>query len=120
MYEPGLNRHEAETEWAALEDDLHTDPVGTLPELDRLVTRMLEEGGFELTDTIVGEGEEREVLAVYTSAHDITAALELDTDGVSPGDVASAISGYRSVFDYLIATRGAADTDLGATEAEGA
>ena len=117
MYDPGLSRHEFETEWAALEDDLRTDPFGTLPDLDRLVTRMLEESGFELTDTVVGEGEEREVLAVYTSAHDISAALALDTDEVSPGDVASAIHGYRAVFDYLVATRSAADGDLGAAEA---
>ena len=118
VYEPGLNRHESETEWAALEDDLRTDPAGTLPELDRLVARMLEESGYELADTVVGEGDEREVLAVYISAHDIVAALEVDFDEVSPGDIASAISGYRAVFEHLVATRATADADIGAAEPE--
>ena len=118
MYDPGVDRHEWESEWEALEDDLRTDPAHALPELDRLVTRMLAESGYELTDPVVREGDEREIVAEYLAAHEIVEAVEGDSNEVSPGDVASAITGYRAVFDHLIATRAAADAELGAADAE--
>jgi hypothetical protein len=118
MYEPGLDRHEWESEWQALEDDLRTDPAQALPEVDRLVARMLEEGGYELTDPVVREGEEREVVAEYLAAHEIVTAVERDADDVSPGDVAAAVNGYRAVFDHLVTTGAAADADYGTAEAE--
>ena len=118
MYDPGLNRHEWESEWEALEDDLRTDPAHALPELDRLVTRMLAESGYELTDPVVGEGEEREIVAEYLAAHEIVQASERDSEDISPGDVASAINGYRAVYDHLVTTRAAADADLGTAEPE--
>ena len=114
MYDPGLNRHEWESEWEALDDDLRADPAHALPELDRLVTRMLAESGYELSDPVVGEGEEPEIVAEYLAAHEIVEAAERDSDEISPGDVASAISGYRTVFDHLVTTRAAVD----AAEAE--
>jgi iron uptake system EfeUOB component EfeO/EfeM len=118
VYDPGLNRHEWESEWEALEDDLRTDPAPALPELDRLVTRMLAESGYELTDPVVGEGEEREIVAEYLAAHEIVQASERDSEDISPGDVASAINGYRAVYDHLVTTRAAADADLGTAEPE--
>ena len=118
VYDPGLNRHEWESEWEALEDDLRTDPAHALPELDRLVTRMLAESGYESTDPVVGEGEEREIVAEYLAAHEIVQASERDSEDISPGDVASAINGYRAVFDHLVATHAAADADLGGAEAK--
>jgi hypothetical protein len=118
MDDPGLSRHEWESEWESLEDDLRTDPAHALPELDRLVSRMLEESGYEVTDPVVVEGAEREVIAEYISAHDIVVAMELDSEELSPGDVASAINGYRAVFEHLVASRATADADLGAAEAE--
>jgi hypothetical protein len=116
MYDPGLNRHEWESEWQTLEDDLRTDPAQALPELDRLVSRMLAETGYELTDPIAGE--ESEVVAEYLAAHEILEAAEHDSDDVSPGDVAAAVKGYRAVFDHLVTTRSTADADLGAVQAE--
>src|SRR5438067_967002 len=113
MYEPGLDRHEWESEWQALEDDLRTDPAQALPELDRLVARMLADSGYELTDPVVGEGEEREIVAEYLAAHEIVEAAERDPDDISPGDFASAINGYRAVFDHPVAPRAPADADLG-------
>ena len=118
VYDPGLNRHEWESEWEALEDDLRTDPAPALPELDRLVTRMLAESGYELRDPVVGEGEEREIVAEYLAAHEIVQASERDSEDISPGDVASAINGYRAVYDHLVTTRAAADADLGTAEPE--
>ena len=119
MFDPGLNLHEWESEWQALEDDLRADPAHALPELDRLVTRMLQESGYELTDPVVGEGDEREIVAEYLAAHEIVQAVERDSDDASPGDVAAAVNGYRAVFDHLVTTRATADAPLDAADAEG-
>ena len=43
MVEPGLDRHEWETEWQALEPLVVDSPAEALPEVDRLVGRMLAE-----------------------------------------------------------------------------
>src|SRR5438067_8673690 len=118
MYEPGLDRHDWESEWRALEDAVRDDPADALPQLDGLVARMLEESGYDLTDPVVAEGVEREVVAEYLAAHEITAAAERDSNDLSPGDVAAAINGYRAVFDHLVTTRATADTDLGTAAAE--
>jgi iron uptake system EfeUOB component EfeO/EfeM len=118
MYDPGLDLHEWESEWQSLEDDLRSEPAQALPELDGLVARMLEESGYDLTDPVVREGEEREVVAEYLAAHEIVEAAERDSDELSPGDLAAAINGYRAVFDHLVATRAASDGEVEAAEAE--
>jgi hypothetical protein len=46
--------------------------------------------------------------------------VERDSDEVSPGDVAAAINGYRAVFDHLVTTRAATDSQLDAADAEDA
>lgn len=117
MYDPGLDRHDWESEWESLEDDLRTDPEQALPELDGLVARMLEESGYALTDPVVREGEEREVVAEYLAAGEIVEATERDAEDLSPGDLAAAVAGYRAVFDHLIATRAAAGAELDPEEA---
>jgi hypothetical protein len=111
MYDPGLDRHDWESEWQALEDDVRTDPAQALPELDGLVARMLEESGYDLTDPVMREGGEREIVAEYLAAREIAQATERDPGGLSPGDVAAAINGYRAVFDHLVTTRAAAEAD---------
>ena len=45
MQEPGLDRHEWETEWQALEPQVEDSPAEALPELDKLIERMLVEQG---------------------------------------------------------------------------
>lgn len=111
MYDPGLERHEWESEWEALAEDLRTDPADALPEVDRLVARMLEESGYDLTDPVVREGDEREIVAEYLAAHEILEAEERGSDELSPGDVASAINGYRAVYEHILTTRSAADAE---------
>ena len=81
MYDPGVDRHEWESEWESLAEDLRTDPAHALPELDALVARMLEESGYDLTDPVVREGDEREVVAEYLAAREIVEArLVVDRD----------------------------------------
>ena len=109
MQEPGLDRHGWESEWQTLEDSVRANATDALGELDRLVGRMLEESGYDLTDPVVLEGEEREVVAEYLAAHDIVEAAGRSSEELSPGDVAAAINGYRAVAEHLVATRAAAD-----------
>ncbi len=105
MQEPGLDRHEWESEMQALEEQLSENPAEALPELDALVARMLEETGYEIDDPVVRAGDEREVVSEFLAAREITRSYEGGSEELSPGDVASAINGYRAVFDYLVAER---------------
>jgi hypothetical protein len=103
MPEPGLDRHEWESLLEGLEEDLRTDPVAALPNLADLVERMLEEAGYDLDDPVVREGEEREVVAEYLAAREISDLVESGNDQVSPGDVAAAIEGLRALARFVIA-----------------
>jgi hypothetical protein len=112
MVEPGLDRHEWESEMQALEDEMRENPAEALPELDALVLRMLEETAYDLGDPVAREGEEREIVAEYLAAREITQASERGSDEISPGDIAAAINGYRAVYDYIVANRSAVDADI--------
>lgn len=116
MYDPGLDRHEWESEMQALEEQLSENPAEALPELDALVARMLEETGYDVADPVVREGDEREVVAEFLAARELTSLAERDNEEIGPGDVAAAINGYRAVYDHLVTTRGSADADLDAAE----
>src|SRR5207247_6004748 len=98
MTEPGLDRHEWESEMQVLQDQLSENPAEALPELDALVARMLEETGYSPDDPIVAGGEEREVMSEFLAARELTEAAERGSGEISPGDVAAAINGYRAVF----------------------
>jgi hypothetical protein len=115
MYEPGLDRHDWESEMQGLEDQLGENPAEALPELDRLIERMLDESGYDVADPVVREGEEREVVAEFLAAREITQLYERDSDAVGPGDVAAAINGYRAIFEYLVTNR-VSDPDLSAAD----
>jgi hypothetical protein len=118
MYEPGLDRHEWESEWESIEEALHDDPVDALSELDMLVHRMLEEAGFDVDDPVERVGDEREVVANFLAAREIKLAVERGADEISPGDVAAAINNYRDVYQYLVTNRSATDADLATHELE--
>jgi hypothetical protein len=102
--EPGLDRHEWESEMQALEPELEDSPSDALPELGDLVERILVERGYDLTDVVAREGEEREVVAEYVAAREISDRLERGDD-VGPGDVAAAVRGFRSIYEFLVTER---------------
>jgi hypothetical protein len=106
MQEPGLDRHEWESEMQALEPELQDAPAEALPELLDLVQRMLEERGYAVTDPVADDGDEPEILAEYRAARETTLALERGDD-VGPGDVGAAVNGLRAVYDHVIAERAA-------------
>jgi hypothetical protein len=105
MLEPGLDRHEWESRWEALAEELEDSPRDVLPELDELVAQILEERGYAIDDPVVREGDDREIVAEFLAAREITQLLGSDPDAVSPGDVAAAVNGYRSIYEYLIEER---------------
>jgi hypothetical protein len=100
--EPGLDRHEWESEMLALEEELESSPAEALPELGDLVERMLTERGYDLSDSVAREGEEREVVAEYLAAREVSDRVERAED-VDPGDIAAAINGFRALYDFVIA-----------------
>ena len=101
MLEPGIDRHEWETEWAVLEPLLEDEPAETLPEVDDLVARMLDARGYALDDPVARKGEEREVVAELLAGREVADALRRGED-VDPGDVADAVNAYRELYEFLL------------------
>jgi hypothetical protein len=101
MIEPGLDRHEWESEWATLEPLIEDDPTGTLPDVDDLVGRMLTSRGYALDDPVAREGEEREVVGEFLAARDVADAARRG-ETPDPGDVADALNTYRELYELLI------------------
>ncbi len=106
VQEPGLDRREWESEYQALEDQLADSPVEALAELGDLVRRMLEARRYAVEDPVVAEGDEPEILAEFRAAQEITRVVE-SGETVDPGDLASAINGYRALYDHVISERSA-------------
>ena len=102
MVEPGLDRHEWESRWESLAEDLADSPRDVLPELDLLVAQMLGERGFAIDDPVAREGDGREVVDDFFSAREITRLLADNPDAVSPGDVGAAVNSYRSVNEFIL------------------
>jgi hypothetical protein len=102
MQDPGLTRHEWETEWAALESELETAPVETLPELADLVARMLQEYGLPVDGDVAAEGVDAELGASYRDAREVADRASRGDD-VDPGDVGDAINRLRELHDHLLA-----------------
>jgi hypothetical protein len=111
MYDPGVDRHEWESEMASLDEELRDDPASALPDLDDLVERMLESSGYELADPVIREGDEREIVAEFLAAREIKDAYERGSDELSAGDIGAAVNGSRAIFDYLVSARSGADAE---------
>jgi hypothetical protein len=106
MEDPGLDRHEWESQWQALEPLVVDSPAEALPELDSLVEQMLAEAGYPVAtaDTVDDEGMDPEVIASYRVAHDI--AMRSDSgETVDPGDIGHAVGLYRELYSHLLNRR---------------
>jgi len=106
MQEPGLDRHEWESEFESLEPELRDSPAEALPDLADLVERMLDERGFDIGDPVARENDEPEVVREYLNAREVADRRERGDD-VDPGDVAAAITGLRALYDHLLVERSA-------------
>jgi hypothetical protein len=101
MREPGLDRHDWETEWANLEPELEDSPREALPALGDLVDRMVRERGIPAGEPVADEDAE-EIFVSLREAREIADRVDRAED-VDPGDVAVAVNLYREVYDYMIA-----------------
>jgi hypothetical protein len=101
--DPGLDRHEWETELASLEEQLEESPAEALPDLAALVERMLLERGFAIDDPVARQGDDPEIVDTYLAAREIANLAERGE--ADPGDIGAAIENLRATFDALIAER---------------
>lgn len=104
MTEPGLDLHDWESEWQQLEPLVRDSPAETLPELHDLIVRMLQKREILDEDLVATEGSDAELLAEYVAGKDVVDRLERGED-VDPGDIASVIGGYRSLYEFLTSER---------------
>ncbi len=93
MHEPGLDEHEWETQWQALEPELADAPAEALPEVDRLLEQMLGERGYE-------PGLDPELDRELENGREVVASLDVG-EVVDPGDLAAAVNSYRTVYEQL-------------------
>jgi len=101
MIEPGLDRHEWETEWQSLEPLVEDAPEEALPELHDLVARMMVARGYPIEDQVAIEGAEREVVAEFREARRLARVVDAG-DNLDPGDVAAAVNAHRTLYESLL------------------
>ena len=99
--EPGVDRAEWDAEWQALESQLADSPAETLPDLDHLLERILVARGHNLSDPVANGGQEREVVADFLAAREVTRRWERGEE-VLPGDVGAAVNNYRELYESLL------------------
>jgi hypothetical protein len=99
--DPGLDRHEWQTAWEGLQEQLHDAPAEALPELAGLVEEMLLARGYAVGDPVADDGIEPDVLVSYRSARELTLMVERGDD-VDPSDLGEAIHAYRDIYEQLI------------------
>jgi hypothetical protein len=103
--DPGLDRHLWESEWEALEPLVRDDPDEALPELDRLLERMLLEEGYPLEEgeleRTAEEGIDPDVLASFLAARDIARRTDRGLN-VDPAEIGQAVGLYRALYEHLI------------------
>jgi hypothetical protein len=105
VVEPGVDRHDWETEWQGLEPLVVDAPAEALPEVDRLIERMLIESGYPTTEEEAPDAADPELLAEFLEARRITKLVEAG-EPVDPGDIGAAITGYRSLYELLLGEQG--------------
>jgi hypothetical protein len=101
VQEPGLDKHEWESEWQAVEPLLHESPSEALSEADDLIARMMQARGFPLVEREGEELTEPETIREFTEARRITQQVE-SGESFDPGDVAVAVEAYRTLYAYLL------------------
>ena len=97
--ELGADLHDWESEYAALEDDLRTEPIEALPELQDLVERMLSAAGYELGPD--GEYDEPEVEKAIERARELVQLRERGEE-VLTDDAFQAVAELRQLYRALL------------------
>jgi hypothetical protein len=98
--DPGLDRHEWETEWQGLEPLVADSPAEALPELDGLVERMMVAHGYRVDAADELDAPEDEVVKEFLEARRIARLVDAG-ERIDPSDVGAAVAGYRNVYEHL-------------------
>ena len=101
MREPGLDRHDWESEWASLEPDLEDSPREALPAIGDLVERMVRERGIPVGEPVGEGGVERASRQPSGARRSLIESSGPRTSTL--GDVAAAVNLYREVYDHVLA-----------------
>jgi len=104
VVEPGVDRHDWEAEWQGLEPLVIDAPAEALPEVDRLIERMLVGSGYPTTEEEAPDAADPELVAEFLEARRITNLVEAG-EAVDPGDIGAAITAYRSLYELLLGER---------------
>jgi hypothetical protein len=104
VVEPELDRHEWETEWQGLAPLVVDSPGEALPELDALIERMMRERGVPVEEESARESADPELVAEFLEARRITSLVNAG-EAVDPSELGSAITGYRNLYEFLVAER---------------
>ena len=99
--EPGLDRHEWESEWQALEPLVADSPAEALPELDNLIERMMVTQGHAVEDGDIEAEAERDLVAEFQEARRVARLVE-QGEPVDPGDIGAAVAAYRNLYEELL------------------
>ncbi len=101
MLEPGLDRHDWETQWQGLEPLIEDSPTEALPEVVALVERILEERGIDPDDDVHLAEDAGEVVLEVRNARELAQIIEAGDD-YDPADVGDAITGLKAVYEELL------------------
>jgi hypothetical protein len=102
MVEPDPARQEWKTEWEGLEPLIVDAPAEALPEVDRLIERMLAGRGYPTTEDEVAEAADPVIVAEFLEARRIT-NLVSSSEAPNPTDIGAAVTGYRNLYEFLLA-----------------
>ncbi len=95
------------TEWRLLQSKFVDDPKGAVTEADALVSRLMQERGYPMSDFAQRAADlsvdHPHVVDNYRAAHEI--ALRHRKGQASTEDLRNAIIYYRSLFDELLQTK---------------
>lgn len=106
MVEPGLDRHEWESQWASLEEDFDADPADALRQVHELMTRALMKRSILDDELVTVEGAEPELVGPWAAARDLIVRLDAELD-VEEQDIREALESYRELFNTLLKERAA-------------
>jgi hypothetical protein len=104
MQEPGLDRHEWESEWASFEEDFDSDPSNSLRYVHELIGRMLKEREILDDSFVAKEGADPELLRPYEAGAELVRKIDAQVD-VEEADVREALENYRELFRTLVTER---------------
>jgi hypothetical protein len=106
-WEPGLDIHEWESEWASFEDDVADSPETALPVVHELITRMLKERRILDDNLVVVEGVEPDWIRTWEAGRDLVALVDDPGADIDPQDVVDQLDEYRDLFEALLEQRAA-------------